>query len=94
MELRRHPRLNWPPTWTGSGTEVTYGERGTLTDAKKLPAFGPNPLRLCLTIEHGGHPYSAVIQVNDPDFLDVLLPKLRGCIGRPLTEVGSLELPD
>ncbi len=68
------------------------GEQGTLTAVRKLQAFASLPARLALEVEYKGGAFVGVIQIDDLAFLDTLQEKLAGCIGRPLTEVGSLSL--
>lgn len=69
------------------------GEQGTLRAVRKLPAFASLPVRLDLEVEYEGGTFIGVLQIDDLSFLDTLHQKLTACIGRPLSEVGGLDLP-
>lgn len=101
MRLRDHPRLRWrglpvwPPPWAGArepGTTVPVGEQGLLREVQLLEAFPPIPARLSLGIEYEGRRFTGVLFVDDADFLARLYDTLRRCLGRPLHEIGDLEI--
>lgn len=101
MRLRDHPKLRqrgfpvWPPPWTGPhgpDTPLPTGEAGVLRDAEFLQALPPIPARLAITIEYEGRRFTGVLLLEDADFLAGLHGILKGHLGRPLPEIGSLEV--
>ena len=57
-----------------------------------LRALPSIPARLGLTIEYESRRFTGVLLLEDEDFLGRLLGVLRGCLGCPLHEIGSLEV--
>jgi len=57
-----------------------------------LDAAPPIPARLVLTIEYEGRRFIGILFVDDAGFLARLHDTLRSCLGRPLPEIGSLEV--
>ena len=105
MQLRIHPKMvhcgmpAWPPDWEGAfapGTRFPVGEEGTLTEVRKVEGdvSPPEEPHLVLKNEYRGRHFSAVLQLDDPEFLNVVYDTLQNCIGRPLDEVGACPLPD
>lgn len=101
MRLRDHPKLRWrgspvwPPPWAGPrepGTTGPIGEQGVLREAQLLGAVPPIPARLALVIEYEGRRFTGVLFVDDADFLVRLHETFRGYLGRPIPEIGSLEV--
>jgi hypothetical protein len=104
MKLRKHPKLKgkWPPDWNWGGafapdTRFPVGEEGTLKDVRKVErGFSPpEQPHLVLTNEYCGSHFSGDVELDDPEFLNVVYAALhKNCIGKPLVEVGECELPD
>jgi len=101
MQLREHNSPSgqllgqWTSGWStsfGPNTKFPTGEVGTLTNVMLHEAQGSHPRRLRLEVEYEGHRFSTVLTPKDDEFMDRLHEKLRGCIGKPLHEVGSVEI--
>jgi hypothetical protein len=99
MELRKHPRMtflgrpNWPPEWNGTygpDNPLPRGEVGILIHveaASILPAH-------CIVIIQWNHQeYVASLYFDEEDFLQEVVGLLRSCLGRPIAEIGSLDIP-
>lgn len=75
----------WPPQWTISSQSIS--EKAVVKDVKLI--ITTNLLRI--DIEHNGIPNLGIISVEKED-LALLYHKLKENIGRPLAEIGDLEL--
>jgi hypothetical protein len=78
----------WPPEWWVSDHEA--GEEGVLEEVRLCEDLSP----ACISViaNHLGYSRRGVILLEDHVLLRVLHEKLRENIGRPLTEIGNLEL--
>ncbi len=101
MQLRHHPKLTWngvhtwPPALGGSygpNTKFPSGEQGLLKDTSLHEPDRIGPTRLELHVECENHVFSGDLFSDDPTFLHQLNEKLRTLNGRPLQEIGSLEI--
>ena len=99
MELRKHPRMtclgrpNWPPEWNG-----TYGPdnplpRGEVGILVQVEAASILPAHCIVVIQWNQQEYLASLYFDDEDFLQEVLGLLRSCLGRPIAEIGSLDIP-
>src|SRR5215510_1427151 len=98
MLLRDHPLMsyrgvrNWPPVWiwTHGRERVTLrGEIGTLIEVRHSPVTTHS---LLLDMRHQGSEYLGCLLFGDPAFCRQMATILRRHIGRPIAEIGSLEL--
>lgn len=101
MQLREHNSRSgqlfcqWSSGWGGSfgpNTKFPIGEVGTLTNVQFHQAQGSMPRHLTLHMEYEGTQFSTVLTPKDDEFMDRLYPTLQGCIGKPMHEVGSVEI--
>jgi hypothetical protein len=88
----------WPPEWASSfapgDARFATGEEGTLIKVVR-DISSPDQPHLVLTNEYRGRRFSANLELDDLEFLNVVYAALQeNCIGKPLDEVGSWELPD
>ncbi len=93
--LRRHPKIHWPPVWSGSSgpdTEIPVGEQGVLKVVQRVTADPTAVARLLLRVEHDGGEFWSFLQCDDAVFLSRLHLKLKQCIGKPMREIGSLDI--
>jgi hypothetical protein len=97
MELRCHPAMayhgvsNWPPVWTQrDGKETTTGEIGILKYVYAHPKQISN--KCYLVIEHEKTPYIGCLVFNDPSFCARISAILREQTGRPIKQIGDLDL--
>lgn len=93
--LRRHPKVNWPPQWSGScGPDARFpvGEDGVLKTVQYLTVDPTACARVHMRIEHDGHEFWSFLPCDDPVVLSMLYGKLKRCIGQSLRDIGSLEL--
>ena len=79
----------WPPEWSMSESDHQVGENGVLENVQ----LHYEPTRL-ISIEasHLGDWKKGVMILEDPAQLDIVFEKLRENLGRPLTEIGYLEI--
>jgi hypothetical protein len=99
MELRNHPRMlsgrySWPPTWANTNADkgnTLRGEIGVLTGAYKT---GPLESICFLVMEHDCDTYIAALMLDNAAFVSHICALLNQNIGRPMSEIGSLEVSD
>ena len=99
MKLRDHPLMtrksgypNWPPKWTtihrGRDGKPS-GEIGTLEKPLRPEMFTN---RLSLVIRHEGFRYMGSMAFDDPAFCYELYRLLKSQVGRPIKDIGDLDL--
>jgi hypothetical protein len=90
MRLREHPKIQWPPRWWSDRAESSLGgEDGILTDVDFV-----GPSKLLLSNEMDGEIYSAELYCFNTAFACRLHEKFMPMLGRPIREVGELDLQD
>ena len=78
----------WPPEWTTSDHHA--GEEGVLEDVKLRHELS---IRLIsIEVNHLGDCRKGIIIIEDPAHLELVFNTLQKNLGRPLTEIGSLEI--
>ncbi len=101
MELRKHPRMtcqgrpNWPPEWNGTygpNNPLPRGEVGILTRVE--PATSLLKLPHCIiVIQWNEQEYLASLYFDEEEFLQKVVGLLHSRLGRPIVEIGSLDIP-
>lgn len=101
MELRKHPRMtclgkpNWPPEWKGPygpNNPLPSGEVGTLIRVE--PASSNPETPHCFVVIHlNKQEYFGSLYFDEEDSLTEIVKLLRSCLGRPIAEIGSLDIP-
>lgn len=101
MELRKHPRMtclgrpNWPPEWNGTfgpNNPLPRGEVGILMQVE--PASNLlKPPHCIIVIQWNEQEYLASLYFDEEEFLQEVVGLLRSCLGRPIAEIGSLDIP-
>jgi hypothetical protein len=100
MELRRHPGMtfhgvsNWPPVWVhyrSDGVKQLKGEKGVL---RFVHASNGLSNKCHLVMEHENAHYVGCLIFDDVTFCYALAKKLRVYVGRPINEIGDLDLSD
>jgi hypothetical protein len=84
MRLREHPKIQWPPRW---GESSSLEEEGILRDVDLI-----EPMKLLISNEMDGKVYFAEIYCSNSAFASRLHEKIKAIIGRPISEVGELDL--
>ena len=101
MELRKHPRMmylgrpNWPPEWAGPygpDTPLPSGEVGILRGVESASHFLRTP-HCVLVMQSNQQEYFGVLYFDEEDFLQSIVGLLRDSVGRPIAEIGSLDVP-
>jgi hypothetical protein len=87
MRFREHPKIAWPPSWSEWGDRSLSGEEGVLRDVDLI-----EPRKLLLSNEVDGKVYFAEIACPNTTFASRLHEKIKPIVGRPIREVGELEL--
>ena len=79
----------WPPEWWPPGHDVIIDKKGVL---KKVGIQDIEHRYIQVEIEIPKGPLWGVILLEDSGQLDILYQKLKENTGRPLTEIGNLEI--
>jgi len=87
MRLRDHPRIQWPPSWSEWGTIAPPGEQGILKAVDLIEAK-----QLLLGNEFQGEVHFAELSCPNAAFANKLYEKIRVLAGRPIKEIGALEI--
>ena len=96
LHLSRHPDVAWPPVFGGAyagAQPLMTGLEGTLLRVERVPTVGPAPLQIRLVALYEGHEFSGILECPKPVLLAELQTRLSERIGRPLRELGDIELP-
>ena len=94
-ELRKHPKVHWPPQWNGScdaSTQFPVGEEGVLKKVEYLTVDPSAAARVHLRAVHEGHEFWSFLQCDDAVFLSRLYQKLKSCVGKSISDIGSLKI--
>jgi hypothetical protein len=78
----------WPPEWTIS--DQGLGEAGVLEEVHLRNDL--NPRLINVVVKHLGDIRQGVMVLEDPALLRVVYGKLKQHVGRPLAEIGNLEI--
>lgn len=78
----------WPPEWMIS--DKGLGEEGILEDVRLRKDLTPGFVGV--TVNYLDDRRFGVIMLENPTHLEILYHKLKGNLGRPLTETGDLEI--
>jgi hypothetical protein len=78
----------WPPQWWTPGQDSD--EEGLLEDVY----FSKDKMPFCISVDanHLGTEKRGIIIMEDPIHLEILCDKLKENVGRPLSEIGDLEI--
>jgi hypothetical protein len=87
MRLREHPRIQWPPTWSGRGKRSLRGEKGTLREVDLI-----EPTKLLIGNEMDGKLYYGELDCLNTAFASRLHEKIKPIVGRPISEVGEVDV--
>lgn len=87
MRLREHPKIPWPPDWSDWGEHSRRGEDGILREVDLV-----EPRKLLLSNEMDGKVYYAEISCSNGAFASRLHEKIKPIIGRPIKDIGELEI--
>jgi len=87
MRLRDHPKIKWPPKWTEWGEGAITAEDGILRDVDLI-----EPMKVLISNEIDGTIYFAEIDCFNTAFASRLHDKIKPIVGRPIREVGELDL--
>jgi hypothetical protein len=78
----------WPPEWTIS--DQGFGEAGVLEEVHLRHDL--NPKLISVVANHLGDVRKGIMVLEDPALLEVVYGMLKQHVGRPLTEIGDLEI--
>jgi hypothetical protein len=78
----------WPPEWTIS--DQGLDEARVLEDV--YLRWDLNPRLISVVVNHWGDIRKDTMVLEDPALLEVVYNKLKQHVGRPLTEIGDLEI--
>jgi len=78
----------WPPEWMISAQGL--GEAGVLQEIYLRNDL--NPALISLVANHSGDIRQGIMILEDPALLKVVYHHLKQHVGRPLTEIGDLEI--
>jgi hypothetical protein len=99
MKLRDHPMMirtngyqSWPPSWTTTHQDrdgKPVGEVGTLEDVVRSHITDN---KIFLFMESDGFRYMGFITFDDPPCCHEIYRLLKHYVGRPIKEIGNLEV--
>ena len=101
MELRKHPRMtclgdpNWPPEWKGPyspDNPLPRGEVGILIRVEPAGRVLGTP-HCFVVMQWNQQEYFGSLYFDKEDFLLEIVALLRSRVGRPIAEIGSLDIP-
>ncbi|MFQ5916338.1 MAG: hypothetical protein ACE5MK_02510 [Acidobacteriota bacterium] len=92
MRLREHPKISWPPAWSEWEQRPPVAELGRLREVEVTEEDQTGPTRLLLTGEFEGKVRFAEITCKNITFARRLYEKIRPLCGRPIKEIGDLEI--
>jgi hypothetical protein len=78
----------WPPEWTIS--DQGLGEAGILEEVYLRRDL--KPALICVVVNHWGDFRKGIMILEDLALLKAVYGKLKQHVGRPLTEIGDLEV--
>jgi hypothetical protein len=78
----------WPPEWMIS--DQGLGEAGVLEEVRLRRDL--NPKLISVVVNHWGDIRKGIMVLEDPALLEIVYAKLRQHVGRPLSEIGDLEI--
>lgn len=78
----------WPPEWSMSDHQI--GEEGVLEDVQLRQELSARIISI--EANHLGDCRKGIMILEDPVQLELVFEKLRENLGRPLTEIGNLEI--
>ena len=78
----------WPPEWMFMDQEL--GEAGVLEEVHLRHDL--NPKLISVVANHLGDVRKGIMVLEDPALLEAVYGKLKLHVGRPLTEIGDLEI--
>lgn len=78
----------WPPEWSVSDHQE--GEKGVLEDVQLRQELSKR--LIYIEANHLGDCRKGIMVLKDPAHLELVFDKLRENLGRPLTEIGDLEI--
>ena len=98
MKLRRHPEMsfrgvtNWPPVWLHASADGQMRLNGEIGVLKYVHASDGISNKFYLVMEHEGTQYVGCLIFNDLTFCYELAKLLRQYQGRPIKEIGDLDV--
>jgi hypothetical protein len=99
MLLRDHPLLtykrsrSWPPTWLWRGGNETSNPKGEVGILKDVIPSAIEPYDRCfLIMEHRGAEYIGALLLSDTSFCQEIFGVLVQNRGKPIQEIGSVNL--
>ena len=100
MQLRNDPRMvwqgrpNWPPEWVGPhgpDNPLPQGEVGTLSRIECVSSSPTGP-HCFVVMNFNNQEYVGTLNFDEEGFLENIFRTLAAHIGRPLSEIGSLDI--
>ncbi len=77
----------WPPEWV---SDLQLGEKGILVNVEFRPKISEG--LIFIEAVHSGEYRKGIVMIEDLAHLEIVFEKLRENLGRPLTEIGDLEI--
>lgn len=99
MELRKHPFMLyrgisiWPPAWRWTFGGSNFHPTGEIGMLENIRQSAVDPDKCFLMMSYGGSRYFGRLQFDQKGFCQQVCDLLKAHCGRPLTEVGELNIP-
>ena len=87
-------RPNWPPEWVGPhgpDNPLPQGEVGTLSRVECVSSSPTGP-HCFVVMNFNNQEYVGTLNFDEEGFLENIFRTLAAHIGRPLSEIGSLDI--
>jgi hypothetical protein len=83
---------NWPPVWVPSNGKDPMSLRGEVGILSYVHASNGISRKCYLVMEHEGSRYVGCLIFDDPSFCYQVSMLLRTHVGRPIKEIGNLDV--
>ena len=92
MRLKDHPKVDWPPAWSGEGESSPSGEEGTLKEIDLIERDELGATRLLLVGEFAGKVHFAEIMCSNVTFGRKLYERIKLLRGQAIKNIGNSDI--
>jgi len=88
-------QASWPPDWKGPygpDKPLPRGEAGVLVRVEAASNILTNP-HCIIVMQWNDQEYIGSLHLDEEEFFQKIVSLLRSCVGRPIAEIGGLDVP-